>query len=137
MLADGIALETPDGAANASLELSLDKGFSNPVVDINAEARLDVVEAAPRYLPKVLPPKVLDWLDVALVAGRVESSDIRMQGPLKKFPFADGEGIFKIGVNFVDGALNYAPEWPLRRSLMRTSMLLSDSPATEPLFSVL
>ena len=126
VLADGIDLETPDGSANASLELSLDKDFGNPVVDISAEARLDVVAAAPRYLPKVLPPKVLDWLDVALVAGRVESSDIRMQGPLKKFPFPEDEGIFKIGVNFVDGALNYAPEWPLAEQL--SGRLVFDGP---------
>ena len=127
VLADGIRLQTPDGEVTASLELSVDQDFANPAIDLNAEARLDVVSAAPKYLPKMLPPKVLEWLDVALVGGRVVSSDIRMQGPLDKFPYADDEGIFKIGVNFVDGVLNYAPGWPVMENA--SGRLVFDGPS--------
>ena len=127
VLADGIRLQTPDGDAKASLELSLDQDFANPVIDLNAEAMLEVVSAAPKYLPKKLPPKVLAWLDVALVGGRAVSSEIRMQGPLNKFPYADGDGIFKAGVDFADGVVNYAPDWPVIENA--SGRLVFDGPA--------
>jgi len=127
LLADGIQLQTPHGEVQASLELSLDADFANPVIDLNAEATLDAIAAAPLYLPKILPPPVLEWLDVALVGGRVVSSDIRIQGPLKKFPYADGEGILYIGMNFVDGVLNYAPDWPVMENA--SGRLVFDGPS--------
>jgi len=127
VLADGIRLGTPDGSVSASLELSLDQDLANPVIDLNAEAKLDAVSAAPRYLPKKLPPKVLEWLDVALLGGEIVSADIKMQGPLSKFPYAEGEGVFKIGVNFVEGTLNYAPDWPVMEKA--SGRLVFDGPS--------
>jgi len=112
ILADKIRLETPDGSANASLELTFDSELKNPVVDLNGDATLDDVVMVPRYLPKKIPAKVTEWLGRSLQAGFVPSADIRLQGPLARFPFASGEGVFEIGVNFNGGRLDYAPGWP-------------------------
>jgi uncharacterized protein (TIGR02099 family) len=113
LLADGITLKTSEGAASASLELSVDEDFANPVIDLTAQANLEDVAAVWRYLPRVIPAPVLSWLDSALIGGRVTDADFRLQGPLGEFPYDHDEGVFVIGVNFADGVLNYAPDWPI------------------------
>lgn len=113
LLADGITLRTPEGAAGASLELSVDRDFANPVIDLTADANFDDVSAVWRYLPRVIPAPVLGWLDSALIGGRVTGADFRLKGPLNEFPYDHGEGVFVIGVNFINGVLNYAPDWPI------------------------
>lgn len=113
LLADGISLTTPEGGGNASLELSVDTDFANPEVDLTADAHFDDVAAVWRYLPRVIPAKVLSWLDGALIGGQVPHADFRLQGALGEFPYDHDEGLFVIGVDFVDGILNIAPDWPM------------------------
>jgi uncharacterized protein (TIGR02099 family) len=83
------------------------------VIDLSGEAQVDDVAESPRYLPKILPPTVINWLDQSLIAGRVPWAEFKLRGPIKEFPYDHGEGEFLMRFNFVDGVLDYAPEWPL------------------------
>jgi uncharacterized protein (TIGR02099 family) len=112
LLADDLRLVTPDGKGNAAIELKSDSEFANPVMDLRAGVSLDEVSAVPRYLPKVIPAKVLEWLDSGLQGtGRTEANFL-LQGPLREFPYDHGEGVFTVDVDFVDARLDYAPDWP-------------------------
>ncbi len=82
---------------------------------IDFTARLARTEArhAARYIPFV-NKAALDWLDRALVAGRVSELSLRLKGDLKDFPFPGaGGGVFQIAAKVVDGTLRYAEGWPV------------------------
>ena len=116
VMADGLQAKTPHGSVRASLELNLDDEFGSPVIDLNGEASLNDIAAGVFYLPNVLPAKVIEWLDTALVGGQVPMADFRISGPLVDFPFENDTGEFFIGANFENGVLDYAPDWPLIRN---------------------
>jgi uncharacterized protein (TIGR02099 family) len=113
LLANDIELETPHGSATASMEILTDAKFSTPVVDINVTASMDDVTNVPFYLPKILSPDVLDWVDNGLIAGRVPEARLELNGPIKEFPFLQDQGEFQVRINVVDGVLDYAPDWPM------------------------
>jgi uncharacterized protein (TIGR02099 family) len=112
VLANRILVETDEGQGEASIELTTDREFANPIIDLRATAALRDVSNADRYLPKKIPAKVLDWLDSALGAGEVPDAQFLLTGPLKKFPFRDGDGEFRITADFANASLRYAPDWP-------------------------
>jgi uncharacterized protein YhdP len=112
VLANSLNLETPHGAAHASVELTAGPEFEAPTIDLNGSARFKDVAELPRYLPKILPVSVIEWLDKGLLGGTIPRATVKLTGPLKNFPYVDGSGEFLIKVNVLDGALDYAPDWP-------------------------
>jgi uncharacterized protein (TIGR02099 family) len=112
VLANSLNLETPHGSAHASVELTAGPEFEVPTIDLNGSARFKDVAELPRYLPKILPVSVIEWLDKGLLGGTIPRATVKLTGPLKNFPYVDGSGEFLIKVNVLDGALDYAPDWP-------------------------
>jgi uncharacterized protein (TIGR02099 family) len=108
-----VEVQTPHGAAVASLSLSLDEDFGTPRIDISGDASLDDISEVPGYLPTILPSQVVDWLDDSLISGAIPFASFVLKGPLQKFPFDGGEGEFRADVNFVEATLDYAPDWPM------------------------
>ena len=115
IIANELAIESEHGEARASLELSLDREFGSPEIDLNGSARMDDISEIPGYLPLILNADVIKWLDQSLIAGTVPQASFTLRGPLKVFPFdrQPDAGDFRVEVNFVDGILDYAPDWPL------------------------
>jgi hypothetical protein len=71
--------------------------------DVQLDFRFGGLQAinATRYLPgKKLPAPVMDWLDHAFLAGSVSEGQAELSGDLKRFPFRDGGGLFRIAFNF-------------------------------------
>jgi uncharacterized protein (TIGR02099 family) len=112
LIANDLQIATPDGQGTASLELQTDLAFTNPVLDLTAAAAMTDTNQVVKYLPLVIPDRVVDWLREALQSGRAPQADFRLRGPLRKFPFRNDEGEFRVVVDFADGALDYAPGWP-------------------------
>jgi uncharacterized protein (TIGR02099 family) len=68
--------------------------------------------AARNYIPRALiGPKTADWLDRAFVAGRVPHADLVFDGPVRRFPFRDGGGLFLVRLNAENVTLDYQPGW--------------------------
>ncbi|MFO1258009.1 MAG: DUF3971 domain-containing protein [Gammaproteobacteria bacterium] len=83
--------------------------------EIDLYAKMDAIQIQDMHslLPKpVMNPLLVEWLDAALKQGTLESTEARVKGPLKHFPFAHQEGTFKILMSFKDTTLNYVHEWP-------------------------
>ena len=92
LLAENIQLVTPDGKGNAALELTVDAELANPVMDLRADVSLNTVNAVPRYLPKVIPATVLEWLGSGLRGESQVKAEFVLEGPLREFPYDHGEG---------------------------------------------
>ena len=104
----------------ASADLDLELGFrlrlasgEDPGV-IDLEARMNKVDlaSASTYLPAgVMSPRVVAWLDRALVGGTARNVEAVIHGPLKGFPYRNDEGLFRVTYAVEDMALDYARGW--------------------------
>jgi uncharacterized protein (TIGR02099 family) len=107
------------GAAGADA-VSATTVRSRDLGEIDLSGRLDEADATAvwRYLPRVLPSKVADWLHGALLGGRARGAEFILRGRLADFPFVGGkDGQFLIRTRIEDGRLRYHPEWPVVEDL--------------------
>lgn len=112
-LSDDIRIKTAAIAINSRLELMFPADGGSPVLDLKARASASEAPQVLRYLPlRHFPPEVGDWLERAVVAGRVPVAEGVFRGPLQAFPFDEGEGQFRISMHLEQGTLDYADGWP-------------------------
>ncbi len=113
LLSDDISLKSAVIDVRSRLELRLPADGSSPVIDLKASASATEAREVLRYLPlRRFPPKVVDWLERAVVAGRVPQATVEFRGPLREFPYERDEGTFKAVVGLEDATLDYADGWP-------------------------
>jgi uncharacterized protein (TIGR02099 family) len=82
---------------------------------ISAYAALDHAEVpdAKLFWPyHSMPPKLIDWLDHALVAGAVTSGGVAIRGDLDDWPFLNHEGRFEATGTVHDATFDFSDEWP-------------------------
>ncbi len=113
ILSDSVHLRNADIDARSSLQISLPADGGSPLIDVVSDWNITDVSAVSRYIPgKIMKGSMYEWFDSALVAGRISRGTTRLTGPLDKFPFDDGEGIFLIEAHVEDATLKYHPSWP-------------------------
>ncbi len=109
--ADDAEVVTSHGEARGRLRL-LARPEMTTLMDLDARAVLSDVSAVPRYLPQdKLTPRALEWLDRAFVSGRVPEARVQITGPLRGFPYREGQGRFRATARVEDLTLDYAPGW--------------------------
>ncbi|MFU8896192.1 MAG: YhdP family protein [Gammaproteobacteria bacterium] len=107
-----IELANDDARVSAELALEL-PAEGSPQLELQAVAHDVLLAAGPRYVPfNRTPPRVLEWLDAALLAGRADEVRVEFQGPTRAFPFRGDEGLFKAEFDLADGVLDFDPGWP-------------------------
>ncbi len=112
VFSDQFALDTLDIKTVSRFELVVGKGKA-PFLDLQTSFRDGIVANAGFYYPEnIMPRKVVNWLDRALVSGRVLEGGALYRGRLDKFPFAENEGVFEVLFNVDDTTLNYQQHWP-------------------------
>lgn len=82
------------------------------------------------YLPRAddMPNRRLrDWLPDAIRAGRIENGYVRLNGPLDRFPFANGGGTFRVEMEGEDVTLAYKPGWPVLKDIRGKLQLAGDT----------
>lgn len=111
---DALAIGGSDFAAHAAGALAFADGGGRPRLDLFAEVAPTSVRAARRFwVPGKMSPKVIDWLDTALVSGRVTGGRLVLRGDLDDWPFRANEGVFDAEVGLSGLVLDYRPgEWP-------------------------
>lgn len=66
-----------------------------------------------QYYPvSIMKKRVVDWLENAFLSGKIEQGGVLFYGNLKKFPFADHQGVFEVLLNATDVELQYHQDWP-------------------------
>lgn len=112
VLTDDLRIATEDAEGRARLRLSLPPN-EPPFVDLSARFTATSAPAALKYVPlKRFQPRVAEWLDRAIIAGKVPRAELLWQGPLKGVPYPAGEGRFRLELEVEDVVLAYAPVWP-------------------------
>lgn len=108
-----LELANQDAAVRLDGRVLLPDDDRSPVVKLLADFKRGNGEAASRYLPAmIMPEKTVQWLDRAIVAGKVTSGAMLLQGPIEQFPFKDSSGRFEILFNVSNGILDYQEGWP-------------------------
>lgn len=113
VLSDSVSIRNTDLDSQSSLQISIAADGSSPVIDFESTWSINDVAAVDRYLPvKQIKPALYRWLTAALVEGRIPRGTARLVGPLDKFPFDGGEGVFRIDARIEDAVLQYSDKWP-------------------------
>ncbi len=86
---------------------------ASPLLDLQVEFRNGDGTAVSRYLPvAIMQPRLVEWLDRAVVSGRVPAGTALFRGPLAAFPFDANEGRFEVWFGLEDGVLDFLDDWP-------------------------
>ena len=65
------------------------------------------------YFPhELLPASALQWLDRAFIAGHLGRGEITFAGPVQRFPFRAGGGLFLVRFGVDHLTLDYSQGWP-------------------------
>ena len=84
---------------------------SSPVLTLVGGIQNGNVGNARYYLPNgLIGPGALAWLNQAFMAGHLRAS-LLFQGPVRKFPFREGGGIFLARATIEGMTLNYGDGW--------------------------
>jgi uncharacterized protein (TIGR02099 family) len=85
---------------------------SSPILTLACTVDNGNVVNARNYLPReLLPPAVFAWLDRAFAAGRMAHAEAVIQGPIRHFPFRDGDGLFLVRLGVEGMTLDYFDGW--------------------------
>lgn len=115
--ADDIAVDAGHGHLGGRVQVLLRPG-QTPLVDIAAQVRDFEAAEVSRYLPASrLGEKPLAWLDSAFRGGRIVRGEVVVTGPVRGFPYRQGEGRFEAQGRVEGLSLAFAPGWPLAEGL--------------------
>ncbi|HEX7324002.1 MAG TPA: YhdP family protein [Rhodanobacteraceae bacterium] len=71
-----------------------------------------VADAAHFWPYRSMSPKLIDWLNHALVAGTLTSGRVLLRGNLADWPFVNHAGRFEAAANINDATFDFADNWP-------------------------
>lgn len=107
-----LANEDANGTGELLVRVPLDRSLS-PYLKLRVDFRDGNGAHAARYYPaKILPPKVLQWLERSIVSGRVTGGHLVYDGNVREYPFGDGRGKFELLAHVRSAVLDYTPGWP-------------------------
>ncbi len=109
---DELRAQGDDGRAAASLHLTLPRDGTLPVLAVSARGEDLKVSSTSKYVPgHKLSRKALAWFDRAFVDGQITAATFEMNGPVRLFPFRNGEGTFEATAHVENAALAYHDDW--------------------------
>jgi uncharacterized protein (TIGR02099 family) len=86
---------------------------TRPFIDMAVDIGAAQVPAARRFwVRNVMSPTLVQWLDTALLGGRVEQGRAVVVGDLDDWPFRHHEGTFEARGRVVGGIVKFQPDWP-------------------------
>ncbi len=113
VLSDSVRLRNADFDSQSSLQVRIHADGTSPDVDLDSRWSINDIASVKRFLPReILNPALYRWLNQALVSGVVTRGTTVLNGPLDKFPFDGGEGVFRIDARLENATLRYANSWP-------------------------
>lgn len=99
-----------EGEGNAELRLA---DGSKPSLKLAMRFRVADVAALKPLMPRHWGQPLKDWLDRALVRGRINNAQLDIDGPLADFPFhSRPTGRWSLKLPVSGARLEYQPDWP-------------------------
>lgn len=118
----GLSIRGQDYGGDVRGEVRLEPDGGRPWLALALQLEPGPLAAAQRFwFRNVMPPPVVDWLERALLEGRVVEGHALVVGDLDDWPFRDGEGVFDSSVRIEDVELEFLEDWPHARSLSGTA----------------
>jgi uncharacterized protein YhdP len=109
---DDLHAVAPDGrgGGKARLFIPSDERAPRLVLDLSM-ADMDA-RGVPKYLPvRKMAPAAVAWLDRAFLGGRVTAARLTYAGDMRRFPFRDGGGEFKVVARYDGMKVHYQDGW--------------------------
>lgn len=108
-----LAARNADITTTTDFDLRLPLGAESVMMTVATRFRDGDASSTFRYLPaEIMPDDVVDWLDRALISGRVTQGLLWLHGTAEDFPYEKGGGHFEVLFDVEDAVLDYAPGWP-------------------------
>jgi uncharacterized protein (TIGR02099 family) len=108
-----LELHTPDATVHGKIAWHQPNDGASAVLTMADTIDNGNVAAAHLYFPReLMAPEALQWLDRAFVAGHVSHGDAVFNGPVRRYPFREGGGLFLIRFRADHMILDYQPGWP-------------------------
>ena len=110
---DPFTFEGAGFGGSARGEVALPDGGGRPFMDLYASLDHADVVAAKLFWPiDSMSPAAVQWLDQALIDGKVDHGDVIVRGDLKDWPFHHNEGRFEARAEISGLVLEYGKDWP-------------------------
>jgi uncharacterized protein (TIGR02099 family) len=78
---------------------------------------VDVRKVGHYYPLTSMSNNLVDYLNNALIDGKVTQAQVLLNGPLVSFPFNDNEGVFVVDAELADATFKFDERWPTINSL--------------------
>lgn len=86
---------------------------SRPWIDLAAAVDPTALPVAKRFwVRNVMSPRLVQWLDRALVGGRVEGGRVLVSGDLDHWPFNGRDGRLEASAHLAGATIEFNPDWP-------------------------
>jgi uncharacterized protein (TIGR02099 family) len=106
--ANHFEVEHASGRAQGSLEFLIESRRVSPELTLEARVERADLSAVAGFIPiGRLRPNTVAWLERAFVAGEVTGGELSYRGPIRKFPFPNGEGEFRATADVSGATLDY------------------------------
>lgn len=103
-----VHLEHPHARARAAFVFRSGSRLVSPVLDLNAWVDSADVVAVNQVLPVGnLSAPAIAWLGNAFLRGQVANGRLGYHGPVRRFPFRNGGGVFTASADVSDATLDY------------------------------
>jgi len=105
--------------------------FNSPQLSLNADVKINSVKEQPitmallasvsqgnaefaeYYYPHLLMgDDLVNYLNGAIVSGKVEQALVLFNGPFQHFPFNDNQGVFVVDAELSESTFKFDPDWP-------------------------
>lgn len=100
---------------------------TRPWIDIAADiAETQVPAAKGFWIRHMMAPRVVEWLDHALVGGRLLDGRAVVSGDLDHWPFRDRDGLFEARARLDGAVVKFQPDWPAVEGLNADVAFIAD-----------
>jgi len=100
-----------EGTGKLLLRVPTDRSIS-PVLKLRVDFKDGKGRHAKRYFPiRHLRPETLAWMERSFVDGWITRGHLIYEGPIREFPFREGQGRFEIRGHVKDAVYDYLPGW--------------------------
>jgi uncharacterized protein (TIGR02099 family) len=113
---ENLVIQDQDYHATGYLHVRQDQALASaPEMLLNLAISDGNVTVADQFFPyDKIPKRALQWLDEALLAGRVHDARLIWRGPLepKQFPYHLAQGRMEARFGLADARVKFSPDWP-------------------------
>jgi uncharacterized protein (TIGR02099 family) len=108
-----LRVRSADYGANVRGGMWFQNDGTRPWIDLAADIDATHVPVARNFwIRYLMAPAAVQWLDAALVGGRVEHGHAIVSGDLDDWPFVGNNGRFECLGRIADATLKFQPDWP-------------------------